>query len=99
MKLRPPTPTPPSIMKHLSPNERKTLLAAHGRRPEYPRRSKPAKAGNKAAKLATLIVACAGAMLAGTVPARAAETASPVSAPALFNQANADQRARRLGPA
>lgn len=85
-------------MKYLSPDEQKILLVAQRRRAEYWRRLMPVKAFGNAAKHGLLIAAFAGALLAaGTVNAAAAPTA--VSAPGLFNEANAAQRAGRLGPA
>ncbi len=71
---------------------------AQRRRVEYWRRLKRVKAFGRAAKHGLLIVACAGGLLAaGTLNAAAAPSA--VSAPALFNEANAAQRAGRVGPA
>ncbi len=67
-------------------------------RPEYWHRLTRVKALGRVAKHGSLIVVFAcGFLAAGTVNAAVAPTA--VSAPALFNEANAAQRAGRLGPA
>ncbi len=56
------------------------------------------RAIGKDIKHSLLIAACAAGLLAGVPTGQAAE-APAVSAPALFNEANAAQRAGRLGPA
>jgi len=97
MKRRKRTP-PTLIMKHLSPDEQTVLLMAQRRRTEYWRPPNRGKSIRRAAKHGLLIVACAsGLLVGGTV--NAATAPSAVSAPALFNDANAAQRAGRLGPA
>jgi hypothetical protein len=85
-------------MRYLSPNEQRVLALAQRCCIAYGRRLKRVKAIGKTAKHGLLIATCAGGLLAaGTVNAAAAPSA--VSAPALFNEANAAQRAGRLGPA
>jgi len=85
-------------MKHLSSGEQKHLIAARRHRADYLRRMRQLKSLAGAAKQILIIAACAAAFFTGTsgVEAAAADT---VSAPALFNEANAAQRAGHPGPA
>ena len=87
------------IMKYLSRGEQRALLIAQRRRTVYRRRMKLVEALGKAAHLPLVIAVCLGAVLAIPTAANAVESPQDVSAPALFDQANADQRAGRLGPA
>lgn len=98
MTRRKPTPVTP-IMKHLSPDEQKVLLMARRHRAEYWRRRKRINSVSHNAKHALLIAACAIGLVTGSASVFAAEKPAGTSAPALFNEANADQRAGRLGPA
>ena len=88
------------IMKHLSPHEQEILLISQRRRVEYLQSVKRAKRCGKTAKRGLLIAACAaGLFTAGAGWTEAAEAPWAVSAPALFNEANAAQCSGRLGPA
>jgi len=85
-------------MKALSPEEQKVLLMVQRRRAGYRRQFERVGAFGKTMRRGLLIAACAGGLIAsGTAKAAAAPLST--SAPALFNQANADQRAGHLGPA
>jgi hypothetical protein len=86
------------MMKHLSPLEQKVLLMASKHRTGYRRLMKRLKTLGKALKHGLLAAAGLGAVLA-TATAGEVSAGSAVSAPALFNEANAAQRAGRLGPA
>lgn len=97
MKSSQPLSSSPS-MKALSPEEQKVLLLVRHRRAKDQGRQKHAAAFGKAARQALLIAACVGGLFA-TESAKAATAPAPVSAPALFDQANADQRAGHLGRA
>ncbi len=91
-------PTNP-IMKHLSPDEQKVLLSTRHRRAAERHPSRHSQNGAGIARRTLIIVACVlGLAAAGSAPLNAAEPRA-VSAPALFNDANAAQRAGRLGPA
>ena len=98
MNPQKPQPQPSPIMKHLSPDEQKVLLMALRHRAEYWRRMKRVRAITQTAKHTLLIAACAAGLIAGTTNAQAAD-APAVSAPALFNEANAAQRAGNFGAA
>jgi hypothetical protein len=89
---------PVNIMKILSPLEQKVLRMARRHRSEISRCMKRLHALGSKTKHSLLIAACAGGLVAGTTSVQATE-ARAVSAPALFNEANAAQRAGRLGPA
>lgn len=93
-----PQPQPTPIMKHLSPDEQKVLLMALRHRAEYWRRRKRVRTLNRGTNYTLLIAACVAGLFAADT-ARAADATLPVSAPALFNEANAEQRAGRLGAA
>ncbi len=96
MKTRKPR-KPAPIMKHLTPLEQKVRLMAKRHRAEFLRCMKRLRAIHKKASHTLLAAVCAGGFLvAGAMPLQAA---SSVSAPALFNEGNAAQRAGRLGPA
>jgi len=83
-------------MKHLSPDEQKLLLMARRHRAEYWRRLRRVKGFGRTT---LLLASCAAGLLATTGPLNAAEGQSAVSASALFNEANAELRADRLGAA
>jgi hypothetical protein len=85
-------------MKQLSPDEQKVLLMAQRHRAEYLRRRKRVRAVTQNTKHMLLVAACAAGLFAGAASAQAADSTA-VSAPALFNEANAEQRAGRLGSA
>lgn len=89
---------PASITKYLSPFEKKVLCMARRHHTAFARCMKRVSALCKKTKHSLLIAACAGGLIAGSTSAQAAAT-SAVSAPALFNEANAAQHAGRLGPA
>jgi len=84
-------------MKHLSTNEKVVLMTLHHRTEYWPRIMR-VKALGKVAKHGLLIASCVCGLLA-TDTTNAAGLPSGVSAPGLFNEANAEQRAGRLGPA
>jgi hypothetical protein len=86
------------IQKRPSPVEQELLLMARRHRTGYRRQTKRLQALGNAAKHGLFIVVCAGGLLAAST-AIAAAAPSTASAPALFNEANAAQRAGRLGPA
>lgn len=85
-------------MKHLDPDQQNILLMALRHRAEYWRRLKRVKAFGKIARHGLLIAACSGGLFTAGI-ARAADAPSAVSAPGLFNEANADLRAGRTGAA
>lgn len=90
---------PAPIMKYLTPLEQKVHAMKKRHRAEYRRCMKRLHSIGKKARHTLLIAACAsGLVYAITTPLHAAE-APAVSAPALFNEGNAAQRAGRLGPA
>ena len=99
MNPRKPQPPLDPIMKQLSPDEQKVLLMAQRHRAEYWRRLKRVKAFGKNMKHTLLLTTCALGLLAANAPAAQANEAAGVSAPALFNEANAELRAGRLGSA
>lgn len=73
---------------------------AQRHRAEYWRRLNRIKGLGKNMKNTLLIAACALGLLTGaTTTARATDGPARTSAPALFNEANANQRAGRFGPA
>ena len=83
------------IVKHLSPGERKVFHTGIRNREKFWRRMKRLRAVGNGLKRSLLFTLCVGLFFAGN-----AATAQPgVSAPALFNEANAAERAGRLGPA
>jgi hypothetical protein len=87
-------------MKHLPAIEQKILSMARHHRSEYLRMLRRIKALVKARRQTVLIAFCAvGLLVAGRTDASAAEANLSVSAPTLFNQANVEQRAGRLGSA
>jgi len=86
------------IMKYLSPEEQKLVRKLLRRRNDYWRRMKRVRAFTGNVKQALLIGACAAGILGGTASVQAADVPA-ASAPALFNEANAEQRAGNLGPA
>jgi hypothetical protein len=89
-----------AAMKHLPAIQQKFLSMARHHRSEYLRMLRRIKALGKARPHKVLIAFCAaGLLVAGTTNVSAAEANLSVSAPALFNQANAEQRAGRLGSA
>jgi len=82
-----------NALKNFSEIERRLVCLARRHRADYLRLLKQLKASaSKNGRGALLIGACALGLLATNVQAS-------VSAPELFNQANAAQRANRLGPA
>jgi len=96
MRTLPPLPRL-TVMKHLSPWEQKKLIAARRHRCRYLRQLRLAKVLAWSAKHAMIIAASAGCLFVCTT-LQAAEPPA-VSAPALFNEANAAQRAGHFGPA
>ena len=89
-----------AAMKHLPAIQQKFLSMARHHRSEYLRMLRRIKALAKARPQKVLIAFCAaGLLVAGRTNVSAAEVHLSVSAPALFNQANAEQRAGRLGSA
>ncbi len=98
MKPEETQPEPTPIMKYLSPEEQKILLMSLRHRAEYWRRMKRLKAcgGPRNTRCSSPCAACGFSRLTASV--QAAEWPA-VSAAALFNEANADQRAGHLGPA
>jgi hypothetical protein len=94
--MKTPMPNQQSLhMKHLSPGERKVLHKITRATAGHESRAKRVRALGRKVKHTIVLAACAaGLFAAATTPAHAA-----VSAPALFNEANAAQRAGRLGPA
>jgi uncharacterized protein YgiM (DUF1202 family) len=82
-------------LKHFSQIERRFISLARQHRADYLRLLKRIRASTSRNGRRTLMMtACAVALLATT-----ANVQSSLSAPALFNQANAAQREGRLGPA
>jgi hypothetical protein len=82
-----------NALKNFSEIERRFVCLARRHRADYLRLLKQLKASvSKNGRRALLIGACALGLLA-------TDTQASVSAPELFNQANAAQRANRLGPA
>lgn len=98
--MRPFKPLPRlNLMKHLSSGEQKLLITARRHRADSLRRMRRLKSlAGGAAKQILVIAACAAAFFVGTGGVKAAAE-SAVSAPALFNEANAAQRAGHSGPA
>lgn len=87
-----------SHTRNLTPLERKIHEMAHRHRASHDERMKRLRTLGK--RKSVLLAACAAAWLAATGPvALAVPTPAVYSAPALFNEANAAQRAGRLGPA
>lgn len=85
----------PDQMKNLSEIERRFIAQARGHRDDCLRFVKRMKASiNRNGRHTLPIGACAVVLFATTASAQ-----SRYSAPELFNQANAAQRAGRLGPA
>jgi hypothetical protein len=83
---------------HLSPGEWKILRKVREDRAEHRRRSKHGPSVSRRAKSSLLVAACSAGLFWGTPSVRGSEDPA-VSMPELFNQANAAQRAGRLGPA
>jgi len=82
-------------IKHLSQIERRLIMLARRHRADYLRLVKRMTASvSRNGRYTLAITACAVALFATTANAQ-----SGYSAPELFNQANAAQRAGRLGPA
>jgi hypothetical protein len=86
------------IMKYLSPEEQKFVRRILRRRAEYWRRMKRMRAVTDSVKHTLLIGACAVGIVGGTASVQAADTPAAFAS-ALFNEANAEQRAGDLGPA
>jgi hypothetical protein len=86
------------MMKHLSQDEQRILLLVERRRARSWRGGERPRLLRNAVSHGLLMVACIGGLVVADV-ATAAEARPAVSAPMLFNEANAAQRAGRLGPA
>jgi hypothetical protein len=88
------------ILQHLSHSEQMHLLTVRLRRsPKMPRVKKVKPRFNKPRHVLLLAALATGLFVTSATTVQAADESSGFSAPALFNEANAEQRAGRLGPA
>ncbi|MCF7785242.1 MAG: SH3 domain-containing protein [Prosthecobacter sp.] len=86
------------LRKHLTHEEQKLLEDMQRSREARQKKAASAKKTGRSSKSSLLLAACVATLFgATTVPLQAADR--PVSAPALYNEGNAAQRAGRLGPA
>ncbi|MBN8418126.1 MAG: SH3 domain-containing protein [Verrucomicrobia bacterium] len=86
------------LRKHLTHEEQKLLDDMQRSREARQKKAASAKKTGRGGKSSLLLVGCVAALFGATAaPLQAADR--PVSAPALYNEGNAVQRAGRLGPA
>lgn len=86
------------LRKHLTYEEQKLLEDMQRNREARQKKDRSAKKPGRSSGLSMLLAGCVAALFGATAaPLQAADR--PVSAPALYNEGNAAQRAGRLGPA
>ncbi len=96
---KPKSKKPESVTRDLSPLEAKFYLMARRHHEAHERQMKRLKKLGTGGKQLVLIIACAVGLLCNAAIVNNADASSGFSAPALFNEGNAAQRAGRAGQA